>query len=90
MEKIKDFIYDKNDLLVALLQCDDGLVQKTDAQLLTEGVENGSHQQGAEEALGHSAEGINAVALQGNDDVFAVEELTDFVHGCFTCFRYFG
>ena len=56
------------------------LIQETDVELCTDGAEDGAHQQGAEEALGHGAEGVDAVTLEGKDDVFACEELFEFFH----------
>ena len=62
---------------------DDDFIQRPDAELLAQRIQNGSHQQRAEKALGHGAEGINAVAAGGDEDVFAFQEFFDFGHFCF-------
>ena len=49
---------------------DDHIVQKSDVELLAQSVEDSAHQQGAEQAMGHGAKGVNAVTLQGEDHVF--------------------
>ena len=36
------------------------------------GVEDGADQQGTEQTLSHGAQGVNAVPLGGDDDVFAL------------------
>ena len=59
---------------------DDDLVQESNAELLTDGVENGAHQQRTEQALGHGSKGINSVALHGENHVFAQEKFFQFVH----------
>ena len=68
----------------ALFDDHDGLIQEADAELGTDGAEDGAHQQGAEEALGHGAEGVDAVALEGKDDVFACEEFLELFHFLFS------
>ena len=55
-------------------------VQKFDPKLLAQCVEDGADKEGAEQALSHGAEGINAVALEGEYDVFAFEECFEFCH----------
>ena len=59
---------------------DDDLVQEGNAELLTNGVENGAHQQRAEQALGHGAQSVNSVTLHGKYHVFAQEKFFQFVH----------
>ena len=49
-------------------------------ELLTDGVENGAYQQGAEKTLCHGAKGIDAVALAREQNVFSLEEIADFFH----------
>ena len=49
-------------------------------QLLAQGVENGAHQQGAEQALGHSAHGIDEIPLGREDDVLPGQEFANRFH----------
>ena len=41
-------------------------------QLLAQSFHNGADQQGAEQTLGHGAEGVNSVTTGGNNDVFSL------------------
>ena len=50
-------------------------------ELLTQGVEDRPHQQGAEQALGHRTHGVDEVALGGKYDVLALEECAELFHG---------
>ena len=50
-------------------------------ELGTDGVEDGSDQQRAEQALGHGAQSVDAVPLGGEDDVFAFQKCLDIFHG---------
>ena len=61
--------------------------EEVDVELGADGVEDGADQQRAEQTLGHSAQGVDAIPLGGEDDVFAFEEGFEFFHGdtCFTC-----
>ena len=61
---------------------DDGRGQKADVQLLAEGIEDGAHQQRAEQALRHGAERVHAVLLEGADDALAGEKGFEFIHSC--------
>ena len=65
---------------LALAQGDDDLRQESDVQLLAQGVENGAHQQGAEQALGHSAHGVDEIPLGREDDVLPGQELANCFH----------
>jgi hypothetical protein len=58
----------------------DDCVQKGDAELLTDGIQNGAHQQGTEKTLGHSAQSVNAVPFSGKDNVLPFQECAEFVH----------
>ena len=50
-------------------------------ELSAHGVEDGADEQGAEEALGHRSQSVDAVAAEGEDDVLAFEERFDVFHG---------
>ena len=54
--------------------------EETDVELRAQRVEDGADQQGAEQALCHSAQGINAIALGGKNDVFALQECVYLFH----------
>ena len=43
-------------------------------ELLPDGVENRSHQQGAKQSLRHSAQSINAIPLAGKSNVLTLEK----------------
>jgi hypothetical protein len=66
--------------IFTLFDGDDGFVEKGDAHL-AKGVENGAYQQGTEKTLSHGAQRVNAVSLEGKDNVFAAEKCLEFVHG---------
>ena len=61
--------------------------EEADVELGTEGVEDGADQQRAEQTLGHGTQGVDAVPLGGEDNVFTLEKGFEFFHGdtCFTC-----
>ena len=59
---------------------DDGILQKGNAELLTDGVKDGAHQQRAEQTLGHGAEGVNAIALESEDHILAGKKFFPLVH----------
>ena len=59
---------------------DNGVLQKGNAELLTDGVEDGAHQQRAEQTLGHSPEGVDAVALEGEDHILPGKKFFPLVH----------
>ena len=59
---------------------DDGL-QEADVELLADGVEDGADKQGAEQALGHGPEGVDSVALAGEQDVLPLKERFELTHG---------
>ena len=70
--------------LITLSDGYDGFVQKPNPQLLTQGIQDRSHQECTEQALGHGSQRINAVAPERNDHIFSSEETFDFFHVCFT------
>ena len=49
--------------------------EKADAELTAQGVQDGADQQGAEQALGHGPQGVDTVALGGDDDVLPPEKV---------------
>ena len=59
------------DRAFAFADGDDDLVQES---VLTNGVQDCAHQQSAEQALGHSAQSVNAIALEGEDNVLSLEK----------------
>ena len=56
----------------------DRLRQRPDVELGSQGVDDRSDEERTEETLGHGAEGVDAVAFEGDFDVFAF-------HKCFEC-----
>ena len=50
-------------------------------ELGADGVENRADEQGAEQALGHRPQGVDAVAAGVDHDVFAFQERLDVFHG---------
>ena len=64
----------------ALAHRDEHPGQKADVELGTDGIENRAHQQRAEQPLGHGAEGVNAVAFSGEDNVFSSQKILEFPH----------
>ena len=67
---------------LALADGDDALRQEADVQLRPQSVEDGPHQQGAEETLRHSSHGVDEVALGGECDVLPGQKCFEFVHEC--------
>ena len=67
---------------LALADGDDALRQEADVQLRPQSVEDGPHQQGAEETLRHSSHGVDKVALGGECDVLPGQKCFEFVHEC--------
>ena len=49
-------------------------------ELLADGVEDGTHQQRAEQSLCHGPQRIDPVALEGKHHVFARQKLPDLLH----------
>ena len=64
----------------SVLNGHDGGLQKANVELLSQGVEDGAHQQGTEQTLGHGTKGIEAIALGRKNDVLAFEECADVCH----------
>ena len=63
-------------MLSGLLSPNGGIVnQILNAQLLAQGFDDGTDEQRAEKTLRHSAQCVNAVAPQGNLDVFSCQKL---------------
>ena len=56
--------------------------EKVDVELAAEGIEDGADEQGAEKALCHGPQCVDAVALRGKDDVLALQKFLDALHGC--------
>ena len=48
--------------------------EEADVELTAQGIQNGANKQGAEQALGHGPQGVDAVALGGNRNVFPMEK----------------
>ena len=65
---------------LSLAQGDDHLRQKPDMKLLTDGVEDGPHQQGAEQPLGHGAHGVDKVPPGREHDVLPGQEFANRFH----------
>jgi hypothetical protein len=61
--------------MVALLDGHKDPGEKIDPELLADGVEDGTHQQSAEQTLCHGTQGVNAVTLGGEYNVFSLQEL---------------
>ncbi len=57
------------DLVVPAAQGGHHLGQEGDVELGADGVDNGTDEQGAEQALGHGPQGVDAVALDRDDDI---------------------
>ena len=49
-------------------------------ELLAKGIEDGAHQQRAEQPLRHGAQRVHAVALKADDDALAGKKLPEPVH----------
>ena len=45
-------------------------------QLLAQSLDNGADEQGAEQALGHGPQGVDAVTLGGDDNVLPLHEFS--------------
>ena len=54
--------------------------QEGEPRLLSQGLDDGADEQGAEQALGHGAQRVDAVAPGGEHDVLALEERVDSFH----------
>ena len=54
--------------------------QEGDSRLLPQGLDDGADEQGAEQALGHGAQRVDAVAPGGEHDVLTLEERVDSFH----------
>ena len=65
---------------LALANGDDDPGQKSDAELLPQGVENRPHQQCTKQPLRHGAQSVDPVALEGKHHVFARQKLPDLLH----------
>lgn len=55
--------------------------EKANVELGADGVEDRADQQGTEESLSHGAQGVNAVPLGGDHNVFALQKAFDLFHG---------
>ena len=65
---------------LTLAHGDDDPCQKPDAELLPQSIEDGSHQQRAEQSLRHGPQRIDPVALEGEYHILASQKLLDFLH----------
>ena len=68
---------------VTLLDGQKCVSQKADAELLADGVQNGAHQQRAEQALRHGGHGVDKIALGGEGDVLPRQKCPDFFHSMY-------
>ena len=62
------------------------VVQKRQGKLRTEGVDDRTDEQGAEQTLCHGGHGIDAVSFRGKNDVLAFEKCFEFVHAGFSLY----
>ena len=65
---------------LTLAHGDDDPCQKPDAELLPQSIEDGSHQQRAEQSLRHGPQRIDPVALEGEYHILASQKFPDLLH----------
>jgi len=65
---------------LTLAEGHDHRLQKADVELLTDGIENGTHQQRAEKALRHGAHGVDEIAFGGEYHILPFQESANFIH----------
>ena len=65
---------------LTLAHGDDDPCQKPDAELLSQSIEDGSHQQRAEQSLCHGPQRIDPVALEGEYHILASQKFPDLLH----------
>ncbi len=59
--------------------------QEGEARLFAQRFDNRTNEEGAEQALGHGAQGVDAIAFAGNDDVFSFQKCLQLIH-CYVLF----